>query len=156
MIWGNAYTMDEFCTLSWERSCWSSHCSYCLGWAVGGGAGVLRSLKTSKSSASKWSSERLNYYSSKFNSYKIDENTECLGSINLARFSSGMKLVGGRGKESNGVLLTEGFTLVNARFGGGGCGVQGWFILLQMETPSVKRYPFKKWQGSGSVLQFLI
>lgn len=33
------------------------------------------------------------------------------------------------------MLLTEGFTLVYARLGRN---VEGWFILLQMETPSAK------------------
>lgn len=67
--------------------------------------GVLRGQKTGGSSANKWSLQWLKYSSSEFKSFKRDDNTEHPGSINLARCSSGMKLVGGREKEPNEVLI---------------------------------------------------
>lgn len=137
----------EMLTLQWmnfvhflKRSCTSSLCFYCLGW------GFEKGSKTSKSGASKWSSEWLIYYSTEFNAFQIDKNIECLRSINLARRSSGVSWgVGGR--KSNAELQTEGFTLVYARWG---------WVRDGLYFYKWKRHPFKEQKGSGSVLKFFI
>ena len=49
-------------------------------------------------------------------------------------------MVGGREKESKGSASNRRFYISLYRIGGV---VQGGFILLQMVTPFVKRYPFK-------------
>lgn len=106
------------------------------------GLGVLKSLKTSRSSASRWSSEWLKYYSSEFNSFKTDENIECLGSINLARCLSRVKLGGGRDQESNAEMQTQDFYISLCKVGGAES--EGWFTLLRMETPFVKGIHLRK------------
>lgn len=68
----------------------------------------------------------------------IDENTECLGSINLARCSSGVKLRSGWEEEANGVRQQK--VLLWCMQGWG----EGMVYTFTNGNSLFKRYPFKK------------